>query len=74
MELVNAVEIVPRDMRNPPNITTGWKPNRLLSTVDKGAEETWMAKLQKLTHKKRVNIQLRGVKQASYFFKQLHLK
>jgi len=38
MELVNAVEIVPRDMRNPPNITTGWKPNRLLSTDDKGAE------------------------------------
>lgn len=39
MELVNAVEIVPREMRNPPTITTSWKPNRLLSTDDKGAEE-----------------------------------
>ena len=37
MEEVKAVVMVPREMRIPPNITTGWKPKRLVSTDERGA-------------------------------------
>jgi hypothetical protein len=37
MEVVKAVVMVPREMRTPPSITTGWKPKRLDSTDARGA-------------------------------------
>lgn len=39
MELVKPLVMVPMLMRNPPIITTGWNPNRLVITEERGAEE-----------------------------------
>lgn len=38
-EVVNADVMVPKLIRNPPSMTTGWQPKRLLITVERGAVE-----------------------------------